>query len=46
MTDDEGTGADQAASERPPDSVEELTQKNVERIQTLEEQRDLGWLRV
>jgi uncharacterized membrane protein len=36
MTDDEVTGADQAASERPPDSVEELTRKNVERIQTLE----------
>ena len=36
MTDDGVTGADPAASERPADSVEELTRNNVERIHALE----------
>jgi uncharacterized membrane protein len=36
MTDHGVTGTDSAASERPPDSVEELTRNNVERIQALE----------
>jgi uncharacterized membrane protein len=36
MAEDGGTGADPAASERPADSVEELTRNNVERIQALE----------
>jgi uncharacterized membrane protein len=36
MTDHGVTGTDSGASERPPDSVEELTRNNVERIQALE----------
>ena len=36
MTDNGVTGADSAGSERPADSVEQLTRNNVERIQALE----------
>ena len=36
MTDDGASGADSPGSERPADSVEELTRSNVERIQALE----------